>query len=124
LKLLLDSHVLLWWHADDQRLSVRACEAMERPGAALYFSAASIWELAIKQASGKLDMPGSLLDTLAEEKIEELKISSAHAIRAGTLAPHHRDPFDRVLIAQAQVEGMTLVTGDAQCAAYDVAVLW
>jgi PIN domain nuclease of toxin-antitoxin system len=124
LKLLLDSHVLLWWHADDQRLSGRAREAMERPGAALYFSAASIWELAIKQARGKLEMPGSLLDTLAEEKIEELKISSAHALRAGVLAHHHRDPFDRMLIAQAQVEGMTLLTGDGQCAAYDVALLW
>lgn len=97
---------------------------MERPGAALYFSAASIWELAIKQARGKLEMPGSLLDTLAEEKIEELKISSAHALRAGGLAHHHRDPFDRMLIAQAQVEGMTLLTGDGQCAAYDVALLW
>ncbi len=122
--LLLDSHALVWWEADDARLVVRAREAIEQPDVALFFSAASVWELAIKRARGKLELPPTLLDTLAEEGFTELTISSAHALRAGALPPHHGDPFDRMLVAQAQSENLTLVTNDARIAAYDVPVLW
>jgi PIN domain nuclease of toxin-antitoxin system len=97
---------------------------MERPGVPLFFSAASIWELAIKQAQNKLSLPETLLSALAEEDFAELPISSAHALRASSLPLHHRDPFDRMLIAQAQSEKMTLVTSDVRIAAYDVSVLW
>jgi PIN domain nuclease of toxin-antitoxin system len=122
--LLLDSHALLWWQDDDARLGTRVREAIEQPGLPLFFSVASIWELAIKQALGKLDVPGSLLEVLAEESFTELPISSAHALTAGALPPHHRDPFDRMLVAQAQSEGLTLVTNDARITGYDVPVLW
>jgi len=97
---------------------------MERPDIQLYFSAVSIWELAIKQALEKLRVPGRLLDTLIAENFLELSISSAHALAAGGLPTHHRDPFDRMLVAQAQSEGLTLVTQDARIRLYDVPVLW
>lgn len=122
--LLLDSHALLWWQADDPRLGVGVREAIERPGVPLYFSAASIWELAIKQAKNKLKLPEAMLVVLAEEDFTELPISSAHAVLASALPAHHGDPFDRMLVAQAQSEKLTLVTNDAQIAAYDVPVLW
>lgn len=97
---------------------------LERPGVSLFFSAASIWELAIKQAQKKLILPETLLSVLAEEDFAELSISSVHALRASALPLHHRDPFDRMLVAQAQSERLTLVTNDARIAAYDVPVLW
>ncbi len=90
----------------------------------LFFSAASIWEIAIKRASGKLDVPNDLLDTMEERGFIELPVRSSHALIAGALPPHHRDPFDRMLVAQAQSEGFTLISGDERIAAYDVPVLW
>jgi PIN domain nuclease of toxin-antitoxin system len=122
--LLLDSHVLLWWEADDARLRGEAREAIERSDVPLFFSAASIWELAIKQAQKRLALPQTLLATLSEEGFTELRISSDHAVLAGALPLHHRDPFDRMIVAQAQTEGLTVVTSDARIAAYDVPVLW
>jgi PIN domain nuclease of toxin-antitoxin system len=122
--LLLDSHALLWWQTDDPRLGAAAREAMEQPDAVLAFSVASIWELGIKRAQKKLDLPETLLATLAEEEFTELRVSSAHALLASALPSHHRDPFDRMLVAQAQSESLTLVTNDAQIAAYEVPVLW
>lgn len=97
---------------------------MKDPDVQLYFSVASIWEMAIKCALEKLEVPDNLLDTLTLEDFLELPISSTHALAAGALPPHHRDPFDRMLVAQAQSEGLTLVTNDAQIEAYDVPVLW
>jgi PIN domain nuclease of toxin-antitoxin system len=122
--LLLDSHALLWWQADDPKLGLGARQAVEHPDAALYFSSASVWELAIKQAQRKLDLPDSLLDILAEEGFVEVTISAAHGLLAGSLPPHHSDPFDRMIVAQAQSEGLTVVTRDARIAAYGVPVLW
>jgi PIN domain nuclease of toxin-antitoxin system len=122
--LLLDSHALLWWEADDARLGGEAREAIERPEVPLFFSAASIWELAIKQAQQRLALPQTLLATLSEEGFTEILISSVHAVLAGALPFHHRDPFDRMIVAQALSEGLTVVTGDARIAAYDVPVLW
>lgn len=122
--LLLDSHALLWWQEDHARLSVRARRAIEQSGVQACFSAASVWELAIKQAKEKLRVPDELLGALASEGFVELQVTSAHATVAGALPLHHRDPFDRMLVAQAQVEKLTLVTGDARISAYDVPVLW
>ncbi|HWW90650.1 MAG TPA: type II toxin-antitoxin system VapC family toxin [Solirubrobacteraceae bacterium] len=122
--LLLDSHALLWWEADDARLGAAAREAIEQPAVPLFFSAASIWELAIKQAQKRLALPQTLLATLSGEGFAELPISSAHALLAGALPSHHRDPFDRIIVAQAQTQGLTVVTSDARIAAYDVPVLW
>jgi PIN domain nuclease of toxin-antitoxin system len=89
-----------------------------------YVSAASVWEMAIKRASGKLEAPDDLLEQIVVAKFGELGISFKHAMLAGALPPHHGDPFDRMLVAQAQSENMTLVTSNARITAYDVPVLW
>jgi PIN domain nuclease of toxin-antitoxin system len=122
--LLLDTHALLWSVGDEDRLSPAVHEVLSAGAVPAYVSAASIWEIAIKRASGKLDAPETLLDKVAEARFIELGISFEHAIRAGALPPHHGDPFDRMLVAQAQSEGFTIITNDELIAAYDVPVLW
>jgi PIN domain nuclease of toxin-antitoxin system len=122
--LLLDSHVLVWWQDDDARLSERARQAIENPDALPHFSAASIWELAIKQAKGKLRLPATFMEAVRGEGFVEIPVSSSHALRAAALEPHHEDPFDRMLVAQAQSEGLTVVSRDTRIADYDVPVLW
>lgn len=121
---MLDSHAVLWWRADDERLGERARLAIEDPGALPHFSSASIWELAIKQAKGKLKIPADLPEALLGEGFIEIAVSSAHALQAATLPPHHDDPFDRMLVAQARSERLTVVTRDARIAAYGAPVLW
>ena len=123
-RLLVDTHVLLWWRGDSHRISAGVREALANPDLPLFFSAASIWEIAIKRAQGKLSVPENLLDTMEERGFLELPVVSRHAIRAGALPAHHGDPFDRMIVAQAQTEGLTVVTNDARIAAYDVPVLW
>jgi PIN domain nuclease of toxin-antitoxin system len=122
--LLLDTHALLWSVGDTDRLSSVAREVLRAGAVPAYVSAASIWEIAIKRASGKLKAPNDLLDRVKEARFMELGITFTHALLAGALPPHHRDPFDRMLVAQAQSEGLTLVTNDPRIAAYDVPVLW
>lgn len=122
--LLLDTHVLLWARGDQRRIDASVRETITDPETAVFFSSASIWEMAIKRALGKLRMPANLLETMAERGFAELPVRSTDALRAGALPPHHADPFDRMLIAQAQGERLTLVTSDARMAAYDVPILW
>ena len=122
--LLLDTHALLWSVGDDQRLSPTVHELLESGAIATYVSAASIWEIEIKQAAGKLQAPENLLEAVAKANFIELGITFVHARTAGTLPPHHRDPFDRMIVAQARSEGFTVITRDARIAAYDVPVLW
>jgi len=122
--LLLDTHVLLWWRGEHRRISVPAREAIADPDLTVFFSAASVWEMAIKHAVGKLKMPATLLETMEQRGFTELQVSSRHGLIAGALPPHHGDPFDRMLVAQAQSESLALVTNDARIAAYDVPVLW
>jgi PIN domain nuclease of toxin-antitoxin system len=122
--LLLDSHALLWWEADDTRLSDRAREQIERPDSTALFSAVSLWELAIKQALGKLRLPDSLMSRLTEEGFREVPVTAAHGLLAGELPRHHNDPFDRMLVAQARSEGLVIVSADPRIAAYGVPVLW
>ncbi len=90
----------------------------------MFFSAASIWEIAVKQAKGKLRVPRNLLDTMSQHGFVELPISARHAVIAGALPQHHGDPFDRMIVAQAQAEGLTVVTRDERIALYDISVLW
>jgi PIN domain nuclease of toxin-antitoxin system len=122
--LLLDTHALLWWRGDHKRIGRLAHEAISDPDIAILFSAASVWEIAIKHASGKLRMPTNLVDTMEARGFAELPVVSAHALVAGALPAHHNDPFDRMLVAQAQCEGLTVVTHDQRIVAYDVPVLW
>ena len=121
--ILLDTHILLWWLADDKRLPPHAAVAIEDPDTEVVVSSASAWEISIKQASGRLEAPDDLLDAIAANDFRSLAITAAHAVAAGRLPPHHADPFDRMLIAQAQIEAFTLVSVDARFADYDVELL-
>jgi PIN domain nuclease of toxin-antitoxin system len=121
--ILLDTHILLWWLADDQRLPSQAAVAIEDPDTEVMVSSASAWEISIKQASGQIEAPDDLLDAIAANDFRSLAITAAHAVAAGRLPPHHADPFDRMLIAQAQIEGFTLVSVDGRFADYDVELL-
>ena len=123
MKLLLDTHVLLWWLADDPALSPVRRSAIADPANVVYVSAASAWEISIKRALGKLVAPEDLTGALSESELEQLPVTVAHAEVVGALPLHHRDPFDRMLIAQAQVEGRAVVTGDPVFGRYDVAIL-
>jgi PIN domain nuclease of toxin-antitoxin system len=122
--LLLDTHALLWSVGDVHRLSPTAHEVLRAGVIPAYVSAASIWEIAIKRSSGKLKVPDNLLEKIAQARFEELKIDFRHALLAGSLPPHHGDPFDRMIVAQAQSEALTVVTCDERIAAYGVSVLW
>lgn len=121
MKFLLDTHLLIWAAVESQRLPLRAVERIEAEDAELLFSAASIWEVGIKAALGRPDFnldPNVLRRGLLDNGYEELAITGAHAAHAAGLPPLHRDPFDRMLIAQAAVEGVTLLTVDEMVARY------
>ncbi len=122
-RLLLDTHTLLWWLADAPALGPASRALIAEPGNVVFVSAASIWEIAIKRALGKLSAPEGLDAILEEQGFEALPIEVFHAEQAGILPRHHRDPFDRMLIAQAQAEGLALVSADPQMAAYGIRVL-
>jgi PIN domain nuclease of toxin-antitoxin system len=122
MRLLLDTHVLLWWLSENRRLPRVARDAIGS-GQAVFVSAATAWEIAIKTAQGKLDFVGSLEEQLRRNQFQHLPISIPHAVAAAALPPHHRDPFDRMLIAQARLESLTLLTSNAKLNAYDASVL-
>lgn len=121
MKLLLDTHVVLWAVLDDPRLPPRLRDALT--SADLFVSAASVWEVAIKTGLGKLDVPDTLWDTVRAAGVTPLPVTWAHAQGVRALPPHHNDPFDRLLIAQARAEGHVLASLDAQIARYDVDIL-
>jgi PIN domain nuclease of toxin-antitoxin system len=121
-RLLLDTHVVLWWLADDPALADNIKDRLDREPD-VYVSAATIWEVAIKQAIGKLPEPAGLPERIRDSGFTPLPISAEHAIAAGRLPMVHRDPFDRMLVAQAQCEDLTLVTRDQNCRQYKVTVL-
>ena len=123
MNLLLDTHVLLWWIDGSKRLGKRAKAAMVRPSASLWISAASVWELAIKLGAGRLKTNEPLeeiISSLLEIGFQALPISLPHALAIRALPAKHADPFDRILVAQAQCEDLTIVTTDPAIAAYDV----
>jgi len=118
-----DTHVALWVMEGDARFGAEARAVVGAPGQQIVVSAASVWEIAIKAKAGKLQPPDDLLGALGATGFRLLSITPEHALAAGRLPLHHRDPFDRMLVAQAVAEGHTLVTADAALAAYDVALL-
>jgi PIN domain nuclease of toxin-antitoxin system len=124
MKLLLDTHAVIWWTAGEG-LSDEAGRAIEDRANLVYVSAASMWEVSIKVALGKLQLGVSLEDfeSAVAEDFEPLAVEWSHGLLAGGLPPHHRDPFDRMLLAQAMAENLTLVTRDRIFARYDVPVL-
>ena len=121
-RLLLDAHVLLWWLQDTGDLSDQLKERIDTE-LEVYVSAATRWELSIKAASGKIDLPEDLGAVLEDSGLSELPIRPAHAELAGRLPAIHRDPFDRMLVAQALTERLTLVTRDRFIQKYDVPIL-
>jgi PIN domain nuclease of toxin-antitoxin system len=123
LRLLLDTHALIWILTADRALRDEAREAIEEPGNVVGVSAASAWEIEVKRAIGKLDAPRDLVKQVADARFIPLPITLDHGIAAGRLPLHHRDPFDRMLIAQAQLEGLTIVTRDPRFEPYPVATM-
>lgn len=123
MKLLLDTHVVLWWLAEPEALAPSAYKAIEAPTNEVYVSAASLWEMSIKQQLGKLTLPSDPIEALESIGFIMLDISAEHGWRAGGLPPHHRDPFDRLLVAQADIESMVLVTRDTHIPKYGVPIL-
>lgn len=122
MRLLLDTHTLLWWLAD-RDLNAGARAAIGDPLNDVFVSAATAWEISIKRSLGKLRAPDDLITQLEINAFTPLAISVDHAIAAGSLPRHHDDPFDRMLIAQASVEELTVVTRDERFAAYEVRLL-
>ncbi|SCG39823.1 type II toxin-antitoxin system VapC family toxin [Micromonospora halophytica] len=120
--LLLDTHVALWAITGDATLDTEFLDQL-RHEPDIFLSPVSLWEITIKQSVGKLAGPPDLAERVRDMGFRELPVTHAHAIAAGRLPPHHRDPFDRILVAQAITESLTLATRDASIALYDVDVL-
>jgi PIN domain nuclease of toxin-antitoxin system len=124
LRLLLDTHAALWFLGRDHRLSETARDHLFDPDNRVLLSAAVVWEIAVKRSLGKLELTTDYLSLLLGAGVEALPISIDHATAVESLPWHHRDPFDRMLVAQAHVERATLVSGDPALAAYGVPVVW
>lgn len=124
MRLLLDTHVLLWWLAGDDALPPGMAVAIGDAGSEVFVSAATVWEISIKQALGKLDFPvDEISEILVAGGFSPLPITVEHARLAGALPRHHADPFDRMLVAQARHEGLTIATVDDSIRRYAVATL-
>jgi PIN domain nuclease of toxin-antitoxin system len=123
LKLLLDTHALLWALIEPARLSPTAADAIEDGANEIFVSVVSAWEIEIKRAKGKLPVSVPLHDALAEQRFKTLAVTLPCVLAVESLPRRHHDPFDRMLIAQAQLEGMTLVTSDREVRHYPVATL-
>ncbi len=128
MRALLDTHAFLWWVTDSVRLSRLAREILSDVNNSLLLSAASAWEIAIKAQVGRLKLPSDparfVAEQLALNGIEGLPIQLSHALHTSTLPAHHRDPFDRLLIAQSQLEGLPILTSDPLITRYAVQVIW
>ena len=128
MRVLLDTHSFLWWVTDDPRLSPRAREIMSDGENHLFFSAASAWEIALKARLGRLTIPEPIatfvLAQLAGNAIEGLPIGLSHALQVHSLPDYHRDPFDRMLVVQSQLENLPILTGDPLITRYPVETIW
>lgn len=122
-RLLLDTHIFLWWRGEPSRLIPKVRNSIATADV-VFVSAASAWEAGIKASLGRLELPDTIEVGVLASGFEKLLISFSHAERAACLPPHHRDPFDRMLVAQAQAEGLTLVTHDRLLKPYEVQILW
>ena len=123
MRLLLDSHALLWALGDPDKLQADSRSAIQESSNDVFVSAASVWEISIKRAKGKLETTADLVVELEAARFQPLPISYLHGVAAGSLPEHHGDPFDRMLIAQALLEGMTIVTRDVRFEPYGVPIL-
>ena len=125
---LLDTHVLIWWIAGKVKLSAAVQKTLSEATGTVLVSVASLWEMALKIKLGKLKMPDPfdayILRQIQINRMELLPIHAPHVLETMNLPPHHRDPFDRLLVAQARKEELILITGDEMLRAYDVQILW
>lgn len=128
MRALVDTHVFLWWVTDDPALSERARRVIQEPDNDVYFSVASAWEIVIKAALGRLTVAGDLeafvRGHVSRNAFRILPVHLEHALKVYSLPAHHRDPFDRLLVAQASLEGLPIVTADPWMRRYDVEVIW
>jgi PIN domain nuclease of toxin-antitoxin system len=128
MRLLLDTHTLIWWLTEDSSLSASARKLIGSRNSEVLVSAASAWEISTKMRLGRLEVAADLARDfgryLARERFESLSISTEHGIRAGSLPGSHKDPFDRMLVAQAQIESLAIVSNDALLDGYGVSRLW
>ncbi|MDE0253823.1 MAG: type II toxin-antitoxin system VapC family toxin [Rhodospirillaceae bacterium] len=128
MRVLLDTHVALWWLKGDNRIPRRIRDIVAHPDTEAFVSAATIWEIAIKSKLGKLPAAAAAVETMpacfTDIGFSMLDINAAHAKRAGSLPLHHRDPFDRMLVAQAAIESLTLISGDPVLSLYEVDTGW
>ena len=122
-RLLLDTHVFLWWRSEPVRLDSKVRDSIATADL-VFVSVASAWEAAIKVSLGRLELPDTIESGVLASGFEKLLITFSHAEHAASLPLHHRDPFDRMLVAQARAEGLTLVTHDRLLEPYDVQILW
>ena len=128
MRLLLDTHVWLWMIAEQERFTIETAALLENSSNDLLLSAVSSWEIAIKHSLGKLTLPAPpanyVPQQIARTGVTPLPVEHSHALRVAALPSHHRDPFDRLLVAQAELEGATLLTGDRQFAPYGIQIHW
>jgi PIN domain nuclease of toxin-antitoxin system len=118
LRILLDTHLILWWLVNSQSLPEQACILISDPENTVFVSAVSLWEIWLKESLGKLRLPPDFESRLLAESFENLALTAAQARHVASLPWHHRDPFDRMLVAQAQVENLIFLTADDAVAAY------
>jgi PIN domain nuclease of toxin-antitoxin system len=127
-RLLLDTHTFLWWDSAPHRLSATVLALCRDPSVVLYLSLVSLWEIQIKSGLGKLPLTLPLAEIVRDQQarhgLQLLPITPAHIYALGALPPHHKDPFDRLLIAQALTEGLSLASVDGAFASYPIAVIW
>jgi PIN domain nuclease of toxin-antitoxin system len=124
LKLLLDTHAALWWLSGDERFGEQAAHHLTDEKNQVLLSAAVVWEVAIKRSLGRLDAPEDLAPALLDAGVQALAVTVDHAAAVEHLPWHHRDPFDRMLVAQASIEGAAIVSRDASLRPYGVALIW
>jgi PIN domain nuclease of toxin-antitoxin system len=122
-RLLLDTNALIWTFGDPKRLSDHAADAIRNEANAVFVSVVSAWEIGVKRAKGKLELPGNLESMITEKKFDPLPMTLRHALAVESLPYQHHDPFDRMLVAQAQAEGLTLITSDREMRRYPIAVM-
>lgn len=128
MKLLFDTHTFLWWNTEDPRLSPRVRDAIADGQNEIFLSAASVWEISIKTAKGKLILPESPAQYISNRmdlyQFQPLPVLVRHAVQVYELPAHHADPFDRLLVAQSQIESMPLISVDGDIRKYEVEVVW
>jgi PIN domain nuclease of toxin-antitoxin system len=128
MKALIDTHTFLWWNTEDPRLSSRAREIIADGTNEIFLSAASAWEIAIKTAKGRLVLPEEpalyVASRMSLHRIQPLPVQVSHALRVYELPPYHADPFDRLLVAQCQLESLPLITKDEEIQRYELETIW